>query len=136
METGSVCNARVASYTIRVVISARPRRNASEPVRRSRKRVNVCCTSGCLMTVTRSTSLNERRRQEIEVTSFKLRNVDSNVDLHFGLLRLAEHAEERREIELLLILDQIGVADVGKLLGALDGGFEVAEFIDEARFKG
>src|SRR5262245_55755870 len=79
-DTAFVSNERVASYTINVATSARQRRNSSGLVRRSRRRVRLCCTNGCAMTVTWFT-LPQKARREIIQAGLQLRKLETQVHL-------------------------------------------------------
>src|SRR5436190_12285334 len=89
--------------------SLRTRRNSCGSVRWSRRRVRLCCTSGCVMTVTPFTSVQEVRREKIHATGLKSRQVEAQVHLQSPALGLPKQAEQLGEIVVLAVLDQIGL---------------------------
>src|SRR5436190_15687527 len=126
---GRTAKARVASYNIRQATSPSTRRNSCGRVRRSRNRVRLCCTSGCVMTVTPFTSMQESGREKVELAGLEPGNVHDEIDFDDRRFALAEDVQVIAQFIALLVLDEIGVFNSGDSSRALYRVLERAQSI-------
>src|SRR5665811_50003 len=93
-------------------ISPSSRRNSCGCVLLSRNRVRLCCTSGCAMTVTPFISIFRDLPQEIHAAFAQLGDVEAQVELDvMRRAALAEHGEKIRDVVVLAVFDQVGIAE-------------------------
>ena len=75
--------------------------------------------------------MQHRRRKKIKAANLQFRQLHPQVNLHRAAIRFAKEPEKIAQVERPFVLHQVGVADLGQVSCALDGGVEVTQFIHE-----